>query len=73
MAQTIINSIMPNFKLQAYRKGEGFVTVSNDDLKGKWAVLLFRIYRYSFCTQSVGRCFRKNQQHPIHYVGRPHG
>ena len=27
MAQTIINSIMPSFKLQAYRKGEGFHSV----------------------------------------------
>lgn len=48
MAQTIINSIMPNFKLQAYRKGEGFVTVSNDDLKGKWAVLLFYPADFTF-------------------------
>ena len=48
MAQTIINSIMPSFKLQAYRKGEGFVTVSNDDLKGKWAVLLFYPADFTF-------------------------
>lgn len=38
---SIINSKMPEFKLNAYRKGEGFITVTNEDLKGKWAILFF--------------------------------
>lgn len=32
---------MPEFKVNAYRKGEGFITVSNEDLKGKWAIFFF--------------------------------
>lgn len=38
---SIINSTMPEFKVNAYRKGEGFITVSNEDLKGKWAIFFF--------------------------------
>lgn len=45
---SIINTQMPEFKLQAYRKGEGFITVSNEDLKGKWAVLFFYPADFSF-------------------------
>ena len=36
---SIINSRIPEFKVQAFHNGK-FVTVSNEDLKGKWAVLL---------------------------------
>lgn len=38
---SIINSKMPEFKVNAYRKGDGFITVTNEDLKGKWAVFFF--------------------------------
>ena len=44
----MINSQMPEFKLQAYRKSEGFVTISNEDLKGKWAVLFFYPADFTF-------------------------
>ena len=37
----IINSQMPEFKVNAYRKGKGFFEVSNEDLKGKWSIFLF--------------------------------
>ena len=41
---SIINSRIPEFKVQAFHNGK-FVTVSNEDLKGKWAVFFF--YRNS--------------------------
>ena len=38
---------MPEFKVQAYHNNE-FVTVSNDDLKGKWAVFFFYPADFTF-------------------------
>lgn len=38
--QTIINSILPEFKVQAFQNGE-FKTVSSDVVKGKWAIFFF--------------------------------
>jgi len=32
---------MPEFKVNAYRKGKGFFEVSNEDLKGKWSIFFF--------------------------------
>ena len=37
---SIINSTVPEFKVQAYHNGK-FVTVTNEDLKGKWAIFFF--------------------------------
>lgn len=45
---TIINSQLPSFKLNAYRKGEGFITVSSEELKGKWVVLMFYPADFTF-------------------------
>jgi peroxiredoxin (alkyl hydroperoxide reductase subunit C) len=45
--ETIINSQIPEFKLQAYRNGE-FVTVSNEDLKGKWTIFFFYPADFTF-------------------------
>ncbi len=45
---TLMNAPMPSFKLQAYRKGEGFVTVNSEDLKGKWVVLFFYPADFTF-------------------------
>ncbi|KGN68407.1 alkyl hydroperoxide reductase subunit C [Porphyromonas sp. COT-239 OH1446] len=45
---SIINSAMPEFKVQAYRKGEGFITVTNEDLKGKWAIFFFYPADFTF-------------------------
>lgn len=39
---------MPEFKVQAYRKGEGFITVTNEDLKGKWAIFFFYPADFTF-------------------------
>ncbi|MDR2087451.1 MAG: peroxiredoxin [Dysgonamonadaceae bacterium] len=45
--QTIINSQLPEFKLQAYQNGN-FKTVSSDDVKGKWAVFFFYPADFTF-------------------------
>lgn len=34
---SIINSRVPEFKVQAFHNGQ-FITVSNEDIKGKWAI-----------------------------------
>ena len=38
--ETIINAMAPEFKVQAFQNGE-FKTVSNEDIKGKWAIFFF--------------------------------
>ena len=38
---SIINSQLPEFKVNAYRKDKGFFEVSHEDLKGKWSILFF--------------------------------
>lgn len=44
---TIINSKLPEFKVQAYHKGE-FKTVTDKDLAGKWAVFFFYPADFTF-------------------------
>ena len=36
--EPIINSQLPEFKVQAFQNGS-FKTVTNEDVKGKWAIL----------------------------------
>lgn len=38
--EPIINSQLPEFKVQAFQNGT-FKTVTNEDVKGKWAVFFF--------------------------------
>ena len=38
--EPIINSQLPEFKVQAFQNGT-FKTVTNEDVKGKWACLLY--------------------------------
>ena len=45
--QSIINSLLPEFKVQAYQNGE-FKTVSSEDVKGKWAVFFFYPADFTF-------------------------
>lgn len=45
--QPIINSLMPEFKVQAYRNGK-FETVSNEDVKDKWAIFFFYPADFTF-------------------------
>ena len=45
--ESIINAQMPEFKVQAYHNNE-FITVSSEDLKGKWAVFFFYPADFTF-------------------------
>lgn len=45
--QPIINSQLPEFKVQAYHNGD-FKTVTNEDLKGKWAIFFFYPADFTF-------------------------
>ena len=45
--ESIINAQMPEFKVQAFQNGE-FKTVSNEDVKGKWAVFFFYPADFTF-------------------------
>ena len=44
---TIINSRVPEFKVQAFHNGQ-FITVSNEDIKGKWATFFFYPADFTF-------------------------
>ena len=43
----IINAQLPEFKVQAYHNGQ-FTTVTNDDVKGKWAIFFFYPADFTF-------------------------
>ncbi len=45
--ESIINSMLPEFRVQAYHNGE-FKSVSSEDLKGKWAILFFYPADFTF-------------------------
>ncbi|MDR3338811.1 MAG: peroxiredoxin [Candidatus Symbiothrix sp.] len=45
--EPVINSQLPEFKLQAYHNGE-FKTVSSNDVKGKWAIFFFYPADFTF-------------------------
>lgn len=45
--KNLINSELPDFRLQAYHNGS-FKTVTNNDLKGKWSVLFFYPADFTF-------------------------
>lgn len=44
---TIINTKVPEFKVQAYHNGK-FTTVSSEDIKGKWAIFFFYPADFTF-------------------------
>ena len=46
-SRPLINTKVPSFKANAYRNG-AFMTVSDDDLKGKWSVLIFMPAAFTF-------------------------
>jgi NADH-dependent peroxiredoxin subunit C len=51
---TLINAKIPEFKVQAYHKGE-FRTVTNNDLKGKWSIFFFYPADFTFvCPTELG-------------------
>ena len=45
--EPIINSQLPAFKVQAFHNGE-FITVTNEDVKGKWAIFFFYPADFTF-------------------------
>jgi peroxiredoxin (alkyl hydroperoxide reductase subunit C) len=52
--QAIINSQLPDFKLQAYQNGS-FRTVSSEDVKGKWSIFFFYPADFTFvCPTELG-------------------
>lgn len=52
--QTLINSKIPDFKVQAYTKG-AFKEVTQNDLKGKWSVFFFYPADFTFvCPTELG-------------------
>jgi NADH-dependent peroxiredoxin subunit C len=51
---TIINSKVPDFKVQAYQN-EGFKTVTQNDLMGKWSIFFFYPADFTFvCPTELG-------------------
>ena len=52
--EPIINSQLPEFKVQAFHNGE-FKTVSSEDVKGKWAIFFFYPADFTFvCPTELG-------------------
>ena len=45
--EPILNSQLPEFSVQAFQNG-AFKTVTNNDLKGKWAILFFYPADFTF-------------------------
>jgi peroxiredoxin (alkyl hydroperoxide reductase subunit C) len=54
MAITLINSKVPDFKVQAYHQNS-FKTVTQDSLKGKWSIFFFYPADFTFvCPTELG-------------------
>jgi len=54
MAATLINTVVPEFKAQAFVNGD-FKEVSDADLKGKWSILFFYPADFTFvCPTELG-------------------
>ena len=59
---TLINSTIPEFNVQAFHNGD-FKTVSNADLKDKWAVVFFYPADFTFvCPTELGDMADKYEQ-----------
>ena len=53
--QTIINSQLPEFSVQAFQNGQ-FKTVTDKDVKGKWGIFFSLSGRLHFClSDRIGR------------------
>jgi NADH-dependent peroxiredoxin subunit C len=52
--QTLINTRIPDFKVQAYHEGK-FKTVTQEDLRGKWSIFFFYPADFTFvCPTELG-------------------
>lgn len=59
---SIINSVIPEFSVQAYHT-EQFKTVSSNDIKGKWAIFFFYPADFTFvCPTELGDLADKYDQ-----------
>jgi len=59
---SIINSTIPEFSVQAYHEG-AFKTVTDQDVKGKWAVFFFYPADFTFvCPTELGDLASKHTQ-----------
>ena len=73
--EPIINSQVPEFKVQAFHNGE-FKTVTNKDIEGKWAIFFFYPADFTFVcpTELVDIAEKYNQfKAPIHISFIKHG
>jgi peroxiredoxin (alkyl hydroperoxide reductase subunit C) len=60
--QTIINTTVTDFKVQAFKDGQ-FKTVSSADIKGKWAIFFFYPADFTFvCPTELGDLADKYEQ-----------
>lgn len=60
--EPIINSQVPEFKVQAFHNGN-FKTVSNEDIAGKWAIFFFYPADFTFvCPTELGDMAEKYAQ-----------
>ena len=57
--EPIINSQLPEFKVQAFHNGE-FKTVSNEDVKGKWAIFFFYPADFTFVARPNWLTWQRN-------------
>ena len=64
--EPIINSQLPEFKVQAFQNGS-FKTVTNEDVKGKWAIFFFYPADFTFvCPTELVDIVRKIRPVPSH-------
>ena len=60
--EPILNSQLPEFSVQAFHNG-AFKTVTNNDLKGKWAILFFYPADFTFvCPTELEDMAEKDEQ-----------
>ena len=57
--EPIINSQLPEFKVQAFQNGS-FKTVTNEDVKGKWAIFFFYPADFTFVCPTDWLMLQKN-------------
>ena len=66
--EPIINSSLPEFKVQAFHNGS-FKTVSSDDVKGKWAIFFFYPADFTFvCPTELVDIAEKYEQFEVYSV-----
>ena len=67
--EPILNSQLPEFSVQAFQNG-AFKTVTNNDLKGKWAILFFYPADFTFvCPTELVDMAEKYDLSLIHIYG----